>query len=295
MLPDFPEARMRRLVLGLCLLLAAGCAHTTQEAAHWNAAADKQEELARALERLSQKEDALEGQISQLKKSQEALASTVSDLKRPAPAAPSRPSSPEAGVLYKVTVGDGAVRGPAGAKITIVEYGDFQCPFCARAAATLRELEQAYPKEIRIVFKHLPLVFHVHAQAAAQAAEAAGQQGQFWAMADLMFTRDRDLTAEHIDSLAGLLQLDMKRFSAAVEDPKVAAKIKAQAEEAARFGVSGTPSFFINGRYLAGAQPLESFEAAVDRELKRADQLLASGVKHEELYEKLVAEDRTNR
>jgi protein-disulfide isomerase len=286
---------MRRIILGLSLLLAAGCAHTAQQEARWNAAADKQEELARTLERLSQKEDVLEGRVEELKKSNEALAATVSDLKRPAAAAPWRPSSPEPSVLYKVPVGDGAVRGPAGAKVTIVEYGDFQCPFCARVADTLRELEQAYPKEIRFVFKHLPLPFHVYARPAAKAAEAAGQQGKFWPMFDLLFSRERDLNPEHLDDLANRLQLDMQKFATATADPKVAAKIGAQEEEAGRFGAVGTPSFFINGYYLSGAQPLATFKAAVERELARADKLLASGVKREELYDKLTADGKTTR
>jgi protein-disulfide isomerase len=245
--------------------------------------------MGRTLERVA-------SDVAELKKSHEELASTVKSLKsRAGDGGAYRPTNPDLEAIYLVPVGDGAVRGPAGAKITIVEYADFQCPFCARVAGTLRNLEHQYPNEIRLVYKHQPLPFHQNAKAAAKAAEAAGQQGRFWQMWDVLFEHSGELGPDKLENFASELQLDVNKFRAAMQDPAVAAKIEAQSAEANRLGAMGTPSFFINGRYLAGAQPLESFEAAVDRELKRADQLLASGVKREDLYEKLVAGGRTNR
>ena len=289
---------MHRSLLGL-LLLTTACAHSAADEARFEASANKQEELGRAIERLSLQQETLAQDVRELKKAQEELSTKLTDLdndvdvvkKARADARP-RPSGPDADAIYLVPIGDGAVRGPAGAKITIVEYADFQCPFCARVYATIQQIEKEYPNEIRFVYKHLPLPFHQNALPAAKAAEAAGVQGKFWPMFDLLWQNSNDLSAEKLDELAQKLQLNMRKFKVAVDDPKTADKINDQSAEANRLGAHGTP-FFINGRSVVGAQPFESFKKVIDEELKRADKLLATGVKRTELYGKLVAEGRT--
>jgi protein-disulfide isomerase len=112
-------------------------------------------------------------------------------------------------------------------------------------------------------------------------------------MWNLLFENNRDLSREKIEELAGQLQLNMKKFRAALEDATIADKISNQSTEANRLGARGTPSFFVNGRFISGAQPLENFKVVIDKELKRADKLLASGVSREQLYGKLVADGKT--
>jgi protein-disulfide isomerase len=289
---------MRRLTL-LALISLTACAHSAADEAHTKAGADQQDELARAIERIGLQQDALAQDVRELKRHQEQLASTVSQLDatvkelKAAKVDRPRPSGPDADAIYNVPIGDAAVRGPGTAKITLVEYSDFQCPFCGRVNATIRQIVEAYPDEVRVVFKHNPLPFHPNALPAAKAVEAAHQQGKFWAMHDLLFEGQQNLSAEAIDVMAGKLQLNLKKFKAALGDDKIADKIKAHADEGNRLGARGTPSFFINGRFLAGAQPLESFKAVIDEELKRADRLLATGVKRAELYDQLIADGKT--
>ncbi len=172
------------------------------------------------------------------------------------------------GGKFDVKVGDAPVKGPASAPITLVTWSDFQCPFCGRAIPTVRQLEDAYKGKIRIAFKQFPLPFHDKAHLAAEAALAANEQGKFWQMHDKMFANQQALDRPSLEKYAAELGLDMGKFKAALDSGKFKDKVDAEDKEGAAFGVTGTPTFFINGTRLVGAQPLESFKAAIDKELK---------------------------
>lgn len=185
----------------------------------------------------------------------------------PKPPPPPEPAEPE---VRTVVLGNAPVKGPKNAPITLVAYSDFECPFCARAVPTLQGLEEKYKGKLRIAFKHQPLPFHTHARLAAIASLAAHEQGKFWPYHDVLFAHQRELDPASLERHAQKLGLDMKRFKAALGSKKLAAQVDADIAEAKALGVSGTPTFFINGRILVGAQPLEAFQRVIDEELKKA-------------------------
>ncbi|GAB2570782.1 Na(+)/H(+) antiporter NhaA 2 [Paractinoplanes abujensis] len=154
------------------------------------------------------------------------------------------------------------VRGPAEASVTLVEYGDFQCPYCGRAEPTVRELMT--DDDLRYVWRHLPLTdVHPQAQLAAQAAEAAGLQGRFWEMHDLLISRQEHLRIADLIAYAGELGLDQDRFHADMMEPVCKEHITADLESADLSGVSGTPTFFINGRRHYGAYDVATLKEAI--------------------------------
>jgi protein-disulfide isomerase len=162
------------------------------------------------------------------------------------------------------------VRGPADAPVTIVEYGDFECPYCGRAENVLREL-LAEHGDIRYVWRHLPLTdVHPHAQLAAEAAEAAADQGAFWEYHDLLFDHQDHLTARDLLGYAGELGLDADRVQEDIRKHNGAAHVLADVDSADLSGVSGTPTFFINGRRHHGAYDIEGLTVAVKIAKERA-------------------------
>src|SRR5580698_275487 len=186
----------------------------------------------------------------------------------PAPS-PSPAGAPDdQGGKFDVHVGDAPVKGPASAPVTLVAWSDFQCPFCSRAVPTVRQLEEAYKGKLRIAFKQFPLPFHDKAHLAAEAALAANEQGKFWQMHDKLFANQQALDRPSLEKYAQELGLDMGKFKAALDSGKFKDKVDAEDKEGAAVGVTGTPTFFINGTRLVGAQPFESFKAAIDKELK---------------------------
>jgi protein-disulfide isomerase len=166
-----------------------------------------------------------------------------------------------------VALGSSPSRGAADAPVTVVVFSDFQCPFCARAESTVHDLEAAYPGKIRFVFKNQPLPFHEHARLAAKAALAAGEQGKFWEYHDALFAHQKDLDRASLERYAEDLDLDLRRFRAALDDTRLDIAVEADITEAHRLDVKGTPAFFINGRSVQGAQPIAAFRAKVDQAL----------------------------
>jgi protein-disulfide isomerase len=187
-----------------------------------------------------------------------------------APAPTARPGRPDPGRRYAVDTAGSPSRGSEKAKIAIVEFSDFQCPFCSRVTPTLEQIHENYGDEVRIVFKHLPLRIHPKAPAAHAAAEAAHRQGKFWEMHDLIFANQSQMSPEKYVEYAEQLGLDVERFKREMDSDEVKAKIAADMAEAEKLGVTGTPGFFVNGRFLSGAQPYASFEALIDEELGRS-------------------------
>ena len=185
------------------------------------------------------------------------------------PAAAAQPGRPDPSRRYTLNTNGSPSRGNASAKITIVEFSDFQCPFCSRVTPTLEQVLESYADDVRIVFKHLPLAMHAKAPAAHAAAEAAHRQGKFWEMHDLIFASQAAMAPEKYVEYAQQIGLDVERYQRDVASDEVKKKIEADTAEAAKLDVSGTPAFFVNGRFLSGAQPYGSFEALIKEELGR--------------------------
>ncbi len=172
--------------------------------------------------------------------------------------------------VYRLPVStSGPSKGPKDAKVVIVEYADYECPYCGRAGETLKAVMKKYPKDVRVVFKDYPLDFHENALPAAVGARCAGQQGKFWEMHEALFANMSELGPQKIRELAGSLALDSKKFEACLVDPSIAQAVQADQAEGARFGVEGTPAFFVNGVPLSGAQPIDAFIPIIERELAR--------------------------
>jgi protein-disulfide isomerase len=169
--------------------------------------------------------------------------------------------------METIAVGTSPTRGPANAPVTVIVFSDFQCPFCSKSEDTVRQLEAAYPGKIRYVFKNNPLPFHDHARLAAKAALAANEQGKFWEYHDALYAHQKDLDRASLEQYATELGLDLRRFRAALDDARLDTVIEADVTEAHRLELKGTPSFFVNGHFIQGAQPLAAFRAKVDQAL----------------------------
>ncbi len=216
------------------------------------------------------------------------LGSPIRQAQAIAPAA-----QPGADQVFKVAVGDAPQKGDADAKVTIVEWSDFQCPFCGRVIDTLHQVEKSYGSDVRFVFKQNPLPMHPNAPYAAKAAIAAQRQGKFWQMHDRLFEANVShqpdaLAQSKVDEMAREIGLDMERYQRDVNAPETQAQIAADQAQASKLGANGTPHFFINGVRLSGAQPYETFKSTIDGQLRRANQVLASGVSRRDLYENLI-------
>ncbi|MFT5353289.1 MAG: protein-disulfide isomerase [Polyangiales bacterium] len=181
-------------------------------------------------------------------------------------------------------------RGPADAKVTIVVFSDFQCPYCARVRPTLDRVMQAYGDNVRVIWRNLPLPFHDRARpAAALAMEAFSQRGDegFWAAHDLIFMNQRALTDEDLRRYAGELGLNEQGVLAALSGAHDA-DIEADIAFAGTIGVRGTPGFIINGEHVRGAQPFEAFQAAIERATTAADFVIANGASQGNAYAALM-------
>jgi protein-disulfide isomerase len=188
---------------------------------------------------------------------------------------PGPPAAAPAAVYREVTVrSDDPARGPAAAKLTVVLFSDFQCPFCGRVEPSLKQLEEAFPGQVRIVWKHQPLPMHPQAVPAAIAAEAAREQGKFWPMHDAIFTDQKALDDATLARHARAVGLDMRRYEQAVAAKRGQDRISEDQKLAQAVGANGTPTMFFNCRQVVGARPFEQLRAAAEEELKKADALL---------------------
>jgi protein-disulfide isomerase len=168
-------------------------------------------------------------------------------------------------------------KGPATAPVTIVEFSDFQCPFCSRVVPTMEQVRSKYGDKVRLVFRQFPLAFHQNAQKAAEASLCANDQGKFWEMHDAMFANQQALAVDALKAKATELGLNAETFNSCLDSNKHAAAVKADLEAGAAAGVSGTPAMFINGRFISGAVPIEQITQVVDDELKRAERGMNKG------------------
>lgn len=197
--------------------------------------------------------------------------------------------------VWKVPVGDAPAKGPATALVTIVEWSDFQCPFCTKVVPTMEELLKTYGDKVRFVWKNNPLPFHQRAEPAAELAmEARAQKGDkgFWDAYDLLWKNQQKLSDDDLLGYAKELGLDVEKVKAAIATKKHGASIAADQELADDLQASGTPHFFINGRRLVGAQPIDKFKTIVDEEIKKAEGLLAKGVAAKDVYAEIIKDGK---
>lgn len=170
---------------------------------------------------------------------------------------------------FPVEVGDAPVTGGKDAKVTIIEFSDFQCPFCAKGADILTKLKQKYGKKIKVAFKNFPLPFHNHAEKAAVAGLCANEQSSdlFWKLHDSMFANQDSLDEQGLKNLAKKAGAKMDQFEKCLAENKYLPQVQASMEEGRKIGVKSTPTFYINGQLINGAQPIEVFSEIIDEEL----------------------------
>ncbi len=183
------------------------------------------------------------------------------------PAGPQGRQPPEPGKVFDLPVGTSPVRGPASARVALVLFSDFQCPFCAKVPSVVDEVLKAYPNDVKVVFKEFPLTtIHQFALNAARAAVAAQRQGKFWEMHDALFANQRQLDMESLKRYAQQVGLDVPAWEAALASPEVQQQIDADVKLAQTAQVSGTPSLFVNGK-RAMNRSVEGLKAMIDEAL----------------------------
>lgn len=208
----------------------------------------------------------------------DSLESTIKDLKqdirhaanRPQPAQPQEPPVEDMNKVYDLPVGESYVMGNPSAKITIVEFTDFQCPFCSRFHPFIKEVYKNFPNDVKIMVKNFPLGFHPNARPAAKAALAAGLQGKYFEMTDLLFANNKDLSGAKYVELAGQLGLNVEQFTSDLKnkDAELERKIEADIALAGQSDVRGTPTYFLNGK-KTNARTTEAWKAEVEALLKQ--------------------------
>lgn len=202
--------------------------------------------------------------------SQKALMAKVTDIEKKIAnikAPPSRPTI-DYNKVHNLPIGKSVVKGDPKAPVTVVEFSDFQCPYCARLQPTLREVLKAYPKEVKLVYKHFPLSFHKLAKNAAKASEAAREQGKFWEMHDIIYENFNKLTDKSFDEFATKLGLDMEKFKADYASTKYDKMIQDDINLGRQVGVTGTPSLFMNGKRMQ-RRSVDDFKQAIDKIIKK--------------------------
>lgn len=172
---------------------------------------------------------------------------------------------------FAVEVGNAPTTGAKDAKVTIIEFSDFQCPFCAKGADILKEIKKKYGNKVQVAFKNFPLPFHNHAEQAAVAGLCANEQGSdyFWKMHDEMFASQDSLDAEGLKKTAKKIGLKSEAFEKCLSENKYLSQVKADMEQGKNVKVKSTPTFFINGQLINGAQPMDVFAEIIDEELAR--------------------------
>ncbi|MBS3116953.1 DsbA family protein [Candidatus Woesearchaeota archaeon] len=177
---------------------------------------------------------------------------------------------PAANVDMKKLVDDDTIKGDKNAPVTIVEFSDFECPFCGRFyEQTLPQIEEQYIKtgKVKLVYRDFPLSFHTQAQKAAEAAECAGEQGKFWQMHDKLFKEGVSGGVTAFKQYAADLKLDMEKFNSCLDSGQMANEIRKDFLDGQQAGVQGTPGFFVNGKVISGAQPFSVFQQIIEQEL----------------------------
>jgi protein-disulfide isomerase len=194
------------------------------------------------------------------------------------------------GQAYRIGLGlPGHQVGPDDALVTIVEFSDFQCPYCERQVATLDHVRKKYGAKVRIVYRHFPLSNHRDAQLAAEASVAAAEQGKFWAFHDLIWKNFGKLSRADLEAYAKTSGLDLAKFRAALDERRYYDAVVAETAAAEAFGVTGTPTMFINGQPVVGSRDPASLDKTIDAHLKNANAAIAHGLPKTDIYALVMA------
>jgi protein-disulfide isomerase len=235
---------MRIRVLAVAAVVALlGCGATPQDV----------DELKKNQKDILAKLDALTGEVKKV---------------QTAGARPAGPAQPDPNKVYALNVGSSPIKGPKEAPVTIVEFSDYQCPFCAQADALIEEVLADYPNDVRFVYKQFPLTtIHPNAMPASKAALAAGKQGKYWEMHKVLFQNSRALGPEQLKQYAQQVGLDVAKWEADMNSPEIAEQVNAEMREAQAAEVRGTPSIFVNGKRLMNRSK-DGFKVMIDEALK---------------------------
>jgi protein-disulfide isomerase len=207
--------------------------------------------------------------VEELKKNQKDILAKLealnADVKAAAarPAAPTPPGQPDPNKIYTFTVGDSPVKGPKDAKVQIVEFSDYQCPFCGQANTLIDQVLAANP-DVSFVYKQFPLTsIHPNALPASKAALAAGKQGKYWEMHELLFKNQRALGADQLKDYAKQIGLDVPKWEKDMNSPEIASQISTEQKEAQASDVRGTPTIFVGGKRVMN-RSVEGFKQLID-------------------------------
>lgn len=170
----------------------------------------------------------------------------------------------------QVALGDSYVRGPKDAPVVIIEFADYECPYCRKFHPDMKKLEQEFPGKIAFAYKDFPLPMHKSAQKAAEAARCAGEQGRFWEYHDLLFETNSGLEPDHLKDYAHKLNLDSAKFDACLDSGEGSAAVKTDQEQGRELGITGTPSLFVNHHFYSGAINYASLREIVQQQLSSA-------------------------
>lgn len=184
------------------------------------------------------------------------------------------PDTPSEPAVQEISIDDDAIKGDPNAPVTIVEFSDYECPFCKRHfEQTVPQIVSEYVDKglVKMVFRDFPLGFHDKAQKAGEAAECAGEQGRYWDMHDKLFENNANLDVEDLKKYAEDLGLNTAKFNTCLDSDAMAQEIKDDMAEGQSYGVTGTPASFINGRFVSGARPFSDFKKIIDEELAKAE------------------------
>lgn len=183
-------------------------------------------------------------------------------------AAPTPTAAPTLTVADIEVTSDDHIRGDVNAPVTLVEYSDFECSYCAAVRPTLEQVLEEFDGQVRLVYRHFPLSFHTSAQKAGEASECAADQNKFWEMHDILFENQSALDVDSLKSYAVDLGLNTSTFNDCLDNGTHATTVSDGLTEGGAFGVQGTPATFVNGTLLSGAQPFASFKAAIESALE---------------------------
>ncbi|MEO5927453.1 MAG: DsbA family protein [Patescibacteria group bacterium] len=186
------------------------------------------------------------------------------------PTDPSVPTAPAAPVK-PVDEKNDHIRGAKNAKVTLIEYSDYECPFCLRHEDSITQALKDYPNDVRVIYRNFPLTsIHPEAQKAAEAAECAGQQGKFWEMHDAIFQANAasKMSVATWKEVAGTLKIDTNKFNECLDGGKTAAQVAQEEQEGSSAGVQGTPGTFVNGTLVEGAVPYATLKSMIDSKLQ---------------------------
>lgn len=207
--------------------------------------------------------------LDEIQKTQKEILQKLNELERKVSGrAPSAAPAIDPNNVHNIPIGNSPVKGDKNAPVTIVEFSDFQCPYCAQLLPTLKEVLKAFPKKVKLIYKQYPLPFHAQAKNAAKASLAAGEQGKFWEMHDIIFENFTKLSPEKFVEFAGQIGLDVAKFTADYNSDKYEKQIQEEIALGNSVGVTGTPTLFVNGKRMM-RRSLNDFKEAINNELEK--------------------------